>query len=480
VDPEPKLGVTKVWINVLLRDGGKVLGVIGTGLDLSGFIHNVADISQPGITNLFLDRDGAIQIYRDTQYIDYSSITKSADKRRSVDLLLDEPADGAWVRRAIAQVEAGHQTVATGLVRIKGKSYLAGVAALPEVGWFDMTLLDLDVLLPRRDFLDVALAMGAGVLLLLLVLAFTVHRLVLRPVAKLTSAAEHVARGDFVRAEVEHGAGEVGRLASQFSSMTDSIQRTQNSLEEAVARQTRDLMDAKRMLEISLAEERVGRRAQANLLALMAHEVRSPIAVIGNTAQMLNALAVQEKPEWVPRIEKIMAAVRQLAQLMDEVLDENRIGLQSRGLERQRGDLNAFCDELRVSRVASGGRDICFEPSVEDAALYADWQLIKIAVSNLIDNAEKYSPPAGEVTLRVRRAGARAMAIEVHDHGTPIPPELAAQVFEKFTRGQQDDSVPGVGLGLYLVDWIVRLHGGRAEVVAEEDGNTFRLVLPQR
>ncbi len=56
VDPDAKLGVTKVWINVLLRDGDKVLGVIGTGLDLSDFIRNVADINQPGITNLFVDQ----------------------------------------------------------------------------------------------------------------------------------------------------------------------------------------------------------------------------------------------------------------------------------------------------------------------------------------------------------------------------------------------------------------------------------------
>ncbi len=480
VDPEVQLGVTKVWINVLLRDGGKVLGVIGTGLDLSGFIRDVADVNQPGITTLFLDREGAIQIYRDVQYIDYSSITKSADKRRSVDLLLDEPADRAWVREAIAQAEAGRQTVATGLVRIKGKRYLAGVAALPEVGWYDMTLLDLGVLLPRRDFLDMALAIGAGVLGLLLVLAFTVHRLVLRPVAKLTNAAEHVAQGDFVRAGVEHGSGEVGRLASRFSSMTDSIQKTQSSLEEAVARHTRDLLDAKRMLEISLQQERVGRRAQVNLLALMAHEVRSPVAVIGNTAQMLNALAASEKPEWMPRIEKIMVAVRQLAQLMDEVLDEDRIGLQSKGLERKQGDLNVFCDELRLGQVASCGRDIRFEPSADDATIYADWQLIKIAVSNLIGNAEKYSSPGSEITLRVRRTGSHMMAIEVHNKGVPIPAELQSRMFDKFTRGGQSEGVPGVGLGLYLVDWIVRLHGGRAEVVSAYDGNTFRLVLPQR
>ncbi len=480
VDPEPMLGVTKVWINVLLRDGGKVLGVIGTGLDLSDFIRNVADINQPGITNLFVDRDGAIQIYRDVQYIDFSSIAKSADKRRSIDQLLESPNDQAWVRQAIALADGDGRAVPTGVVRIKGKRYLAGVAALPEVGWYDLTLLDLDVLLPQHDFRDMALAVGAAVLGILLVLAFTLHRLVLRPVAKLTAAAARVAQGDFAHAGMEHGGGEVGQLAAQFNSMTDSIQKTQNWLEDTIAKHTWELLDAKRMLEISLEQEKAGREAQVNLLALMAHEVRSPVAVIGNTAQMLKAMAASEKPEWLPRIDKIMVAVRQLALLMDEVLADERIGLKSRGLERKRGDLNVFCSELRSNQMALRGRAIVFEPVAGDATIYADWQLIKIAVSNLIDNAEKYSPSGSEIVLRVRRVEPHAMSIEVQDRGAPIVPELQARIFEKFIRGPHDGEAQGVGLGLYLVSWIVRLHGGRAEVVAAEDGNTFRLVLPQR
>jgi len=336
------------------------------------------------------------------------------------------------------------------------------------------------VLLPQRDFLEMALAVGAAVLGILLVLAFTLHRLVLRPVAKLTDAAARVSQGDFAFAVMEHSSGEVGKLASQFNSMTNSIQKTQNWLEEAVAKQTRELRDAKRMLEISLEQEKAGHQAQVNLLALMAHEVRSPVAVIGNTAQMLNALAVSEKPEWLPRIEKIMVAVRQLAQLMDDILDEERIGLKSRGLERQRGDLNVFCEDILGGQMAWHGRPVRFEPCAGNSTIFADWHLIKIAISNLIDNAVKYSPPGGEISLRVRCTEPHAMSIEVHDQGEAISPELQARIFEKFIRGQHKEDVQGIGLGLYLVNWIVRLHGGRAEVIAKEDGNTFRLVLPQR
>lgn len=481
VDPSVHLGVTKVWINVLLRDGDKVLGILGTGLDLTEFIRNVADISQPGVTNLFVNRDAAIQIYRDIGYIDFSSITKSTDQHRSIDLLLDEPGDRAWIRQAIGQLEHGDTTVATGFVHIKGKRYLAGVAALPEVGWYDITLLDLTVLLPKREFLEMGLARGGAALGLLLVLAYSLHRLVLRPVAALTDAAARISRGDYAPAPLEKGSGEFGQLATQFQAMADTVYRTHHSLEEEMGMRTRQLTDAKKMLEISLQHERDSREAQANLLALVAHEIRNPIAVIGNTAQMLNALAQTEQPDWQPRIEKIIGAVRQLAQLMDNFLAEERINMKSDVIELQDGDLNFFCAELVGTLAKSHNRTIRYQPYDGDAAVVADWQLVGIAIGNLIDNAVKYSPPDGEIALSLVPGKAGTLCVEVADQGPGIAPELQKRIFEKYIRGQHGSGIRGTGLGLYLVNWIARFHGGYAEVSSKlGEGSSFRLCLLQR
>jgi signal transduction histidine kinase len=473
VDPDAKLGVTKVWINVLLRDGDKILGVVGTGLDLSAFIRNVADINQPGITNLFLDKNGEIQIYRDEKYIDFSSIAKSLDKRRSIDRFIKRADDRAWVHRAIARVSADNKSVPTRFVRFNGKRYLAGVAALPEVGWFDITLLDLDVLLPRRDFFDMALAMIGIVLGITLVLALTLQRLVLKPVAKLKNAAARISEGNFIQNEIKPGSDEVEQLASQFNSMSDSIQKTQSLLEEEVAKRTSELSDAKHMLEIALQQEKSGRLAQINLLALMAHEVRSPVAVIGNTAQMLNALAVSEKPDWLPRIRKIMIAVRQLAHLMDDVLAEDRIALKNEVLDRRVGDPNAFFAALQVRLTAHHQREIRFEPCTETIMLNIDWHLAEVAVSNLIENAIKYS--TGTIVLRIAPDRMGNASIEVCDQGAAIEPELHSLIFEKFMQG--NTAREGVGLGLYLVNWIAQLHGGHADVVSGSEGNCFRITF---
>lgn len=481
VDPNTHLGVTKVWINVLLRDGDKVLGMLGTGLDLTDFIRNVADIPQPGVTNLFVNRDAAIQIYRDIGYIDFSSITKTPMQQHSIDLLLEKPDDRTWIRQAINQLAHGSSSVATRFVQIKGKRYLAGVVALPEVGWYDITLLDLTVLLPQHDFLEMGLAVGGAALGLLLILAFTLHRLVLRPVAVLTDAAARISRGDYAPAPLEKGSGEVGQLAAQFQLMADAVYQTHNWLENEIEKHTRQLTDAKKMLEISLQQEKDGRETQANLLALMAHEIRNPVAVIGNTAQMLNALAQAEQPEWQPRIEKIMDAVRQLAQLMDNFLAEDRLSMNSTGLELREGDLNVFCAELVGAFAKSHNRAIRYQPYGGDARVAADWQLIGIAIGNLIDNAVKYSPPDGAIGVSVSPGKPGTLCVEVTDHGAGIAPELQQRIFEKFIRGQHGSGIRGTGLGLYLVNWIARFHGGYAEVSSVVgEGSTFRLCLLQR
>lgn len=263
--------------------------------------------------------------------------------------------------------------------------------------------------------------------------------------------------------------------------MVDTLRHNEQSLEVQINERTHQLTDAMKMLEISLQQEKDGRETQANLLALMAHEIRSPVAVIGNTAQMLNVLAQAEQPGWQPRIEKIMDAVRQLAKLMDNFLAEDRLSMKSAGLELQEGDLNVFCTKLVDTLAISHNRAIRYEPYGGDARLSADWQLIGIAIGNLIDNAVKYSPQDGEISLRVLPGTAGTLCVGVTDHGAGIAPELQQRIFEKFIRGKHGSSIRGSGLGLYLVNWIAKFHGGYTEVSSVVGtGSTFRLCLLQR
>lgn len=479
VDPDTQLDVTKVWINVLLRDGDQVLGVLGTGLDLTRFIRQVADPEQLGVHNLFIDGNGAIQIYRDIQLIDFSSIAKSNNERSSVDLLLNNTQDANWIHQTMRQIEQGQHGVATRFMNMKGKRYLVGMAGLPEIGWYDMTFLDLDVLVPRLDFMEMGLIIGITVIGLLIILALALDHLVVRPVNFLSDAANRIRQGNHVTAPAEVSAGEVSEMTSRFFDMTDTLQNEKASLGMEIEKRTHQIMDAYKVLETALLQEKDGRLTQANLLAMVAHEIRNPFAVIGNTAQSLQTLAKSAQPDWLPRINKIISAVQRISLMLDNLLTEERLSGTRQPIAYTSGDLGEFCRSLAESLSLLHGRTVRFELTGEHENLQADWQLIGIAVTNLIDNAIKYSPADSEVTLRVYPRDENKICIEVSDRGEGISMEKYEQIFLKFRRGQNTTKTPGSGLGLYLVSWIALLHGGQANLVASSDkGSTFRITLP--
>lgn len=473
-----KLGVNKVWVRTPIRDEGKIVGMLGTGIDLGEFTQNVSNIYQPGITNMFINRNATIQIYNDIGHVDFPGVFNFSNHQHSTEQILAEDSNREWVPHAIKELNS--HPVVTEFVRIQGKRYLAGMIALPEVGWYDLTLLDLSVLLPRTDFMQIWLAFAAGMLGLLTVLALSLHRLVLRPVATLTAAANRVRHGDYSQETLDEGSGEVRKLTSQFQDMAHAIHNNQQQLEAEIEKRTYQLMDAKRMLEISLQHEREGRETQANLMALMAHEMRSPVAVISNTAQMLNVLAQSNHlDDWQARVAKILRSVKQLASLMDNFLTEKWLDMDRQGLNREIGDLNQLCKEVSASFTESHNHHIRFEPWSGDALVRADWSLIRIAVINLLDNACKYSSREDEIGLRILPHKAGMLCIEVYDQGIGIKPEIQDIIFNRFVRGQKESDVHGSGLGLYLVNWIARFHGGYTEVLSEEgQGSTFRLYLP--
>lgn len=261
--------------------------------------------------------------------------------------------------------------------------------------------------------------------------------------------------------------------------LVDNLQHSERLLGKRVSERTRQLTEAKKLLETALMQEQENRETQAHFLGLMAHEIRSPIAVIGNTAQMLHVLVQPDQPEWKARVEKILGAVRRLSTLMDQLLTEERLSVMNHGLERQLGNLDQFCQELATSFSEAYDRKVIYETNGENISLFADWQLIGIAIGNLIDNAAKYSPADTVIQLKIEQEDAAMLCIAVTDVGAGIAPELQPRIFEKFMRGENESRLPGVGLGLYLVNWIAEFHGGFADVDSVlGQGSCFRIHLP--
>lgn len=242
VNPDVNLGVTKLWVDMLVRDGGRIVGVAGTGLDLTAFIRNVVEDTEPGITTLFVDHVGAIQLYRDERLIDYASITKKDGQHRALDLLFQRPADREAIRAAMTELAAQQTTVVTRFVSRDGKRYLAGIAYLPEIGWYEINLMDLDVLLPIGSFAGLLLVYVLTLLAALAVFNLVLRRLVVRPITQLEDAVARVRDDSFAPDSLpDGGSGEIGRLMRHFRDMARSVRLARQDLEDKVRQRTEAL-----------------------------------------------------------------------------------------------------------------------------------------------------------------------------------------------------------------------------------------------
>ncbi|GAA0694938.1 hypothetical protein GCM10009104_23110 [Marinobacterium maritimum] len=239
VNPDQHLGVTKLWVDVLLRGTeGEVLGVAGTGLNLSSFLDDFVDSEGAGISSLFVNHEGAIQLFRDQSLIDFASLGKQPDKQKRLSLMLT-PADLNLLTAAMAEVRAAPESVASRFVEIAGVRYLAGVAYLPEIDWYEVTLMDLNQLLPLSRFNPILLIFAISLMITVLLFHVVLGRVVLEPLQALDAAIRRFRRGEYRGEPLEvKASGEVGRLVSEFEQMTTEVYEARTNLELKVRERT--------------------------------------------------------------------------------------------------------------------------------------------------------------------------------------------------------------------------------------------------
>ncbi len=233
--------------------------------------------------------------------------------------------------------------------------------------------------------------------------------------------------------------------------------------------------------------ERLLREAQEavhlrdDFLSIAAHELKTPL-----TPLQLHLQALQQHSGSGPllqsaRVDKALAQVRRLSGLINDLLDVSRI--EAGRLELERGPL--VLPEL-VCEVVADFRPVCpqhsFEcqRSAEPLVILGDRGRLAQVLTNLLENAVKYSPMGGAVRVTVERRGAEAI-VAVADSGIGIPEDQQEHLFERFFRARNApiSGFGGLGLGLYICRDIVHRHGGRIWVESElEHGATFHVALP--
>ena len=241
LDPDIHLKVTKAWINVLVRSGSETLGIVGTGIDLTDLINETVKITQPGIHNMFIDKSMAIQLNSDPELIDYMTVAKDVGQRIKIDVLLKNPADVDRLKQAMIGLERSPKDIAVLKVDYMGGKHLLGVAFLPEIGWYDLTLMDGHSQSLSDNLLAGPILFGLALLLALLTVGWALRRWILSPIAALKASTDKIRNGNFEIDPPLAGSGEIAHLSRSFESMARFVIDSNRNLEEKVRERTEAL-----------------------------------------------------------------------------------------------------------------------------------------------------------------------------------------------------------------------------------------------
>jgi signal transduction histidine kinase/ActR/RegA family two-component response regulator len=224
-------------------------------------------------------------------------------------------------------------------------------------------------------------------------------------------------------------------------------------------------------------------RRKDEFLATLAHELRNPLAPISNAAQFLKLRGLSD-PSLGWGIDVISRQVQTMARLLDDLLDVSRISRNKLILRRQRIDLAAVVARaVETSRplIDAAGHEFTVSLPAEPVMLDADPMRLAQVLSNLLNNAAKYTESGGHIRLVAARRGDE-VDISVEDDGIGIAPDMLPRLFQIFSQAEPalERSRGGLGIGLSLVRGLVEMHGGTiaAHSAGLGRGSRFTLRLP--
>jgi signal transduction histidine kinase len=303
--------------------------------------------------------------------------------------------------------------------------------------------------------------------------ALLITRSIARPVRLLSFAAEEFGSGNFSARAPAEGRDEISRLGMNFNAMAERLQKRQE-----------------RFTELD--------RLKSEFVSTVSHELRTPLTTI----KALTRLLMRERLDETKRreyLETISVECDRQIDLVLNLLDLSRIEGGVLRVTHERVDVQEVISSVVKSETRSAEKrrhDLRFDTRVEVPPVCADAKELRRVLSNVVENAIKYTPDGGRIVLSALQQDGQ-VAISVADNGRGIPPEDLPILFDKFHRGRparhseamrnaatdaeflEDADVSGVGLGLYLARNVMEQMGGRITVESEVGrGSTFKLHLP--
>ena len=385
---------------------------------------------------LVVDRTGRMMDNMNMAYADNPDFAKTLDREEIMDALR-RVLQGEEIE--LHFIVEGNDLFTVGIPFVKNDMVLGAVfmqtpAQVIEAGASGL-------LLPV-----VTVAAAASILAGLVL--FLILRGVMKPLARLTDAARAMAEGDFaVRVPETKSTREVEELSVAFNSMADELSQVEDSRREFVAN--------------------------------VSHELRSPITAIrGYIEGMRDGVIPPEEQDKYLGI--VSDESKRLSHLIGELLALSRLEREDAALECTDFDVCDLMERVflrRTGDLEKRGMDVECDFDPEPCFVHADMARIDQVLVNLIDNAIKFTPDGGLITLRVR-AENDLCTVTVADNGVGILPEDRPRVFERFfTADRAHTSGKGTGLGLSICQRILEMHGQRIRLLDTEEGAAFAFTL---
>lgn len=270
---------------------------------------------------------------------------------------------------------------------------------------------------------------------------------------------------------------ELARQQTQHAQreLVDTLKTSEQRLEQTVDQRTT-------LLTLSLDRERGLLQQYVRFGSMISHEVRNPINIIQSQISLWRKEKSVGLDHTESRLSTMASALQRLTALFEKWLQSDRLKSPHLQMSLQTLDLGVWLETwLPAYQSQLPQHKLVWLPTGEAVTAKIDPALLEIAITNLLENAAKYSPAASIITVHVLIKSSTQMGLFVDDEGIGIPQQLQHQVFEDFFRTQTETNKPGIGLGLAIVQRIAQLHGGRAEVRSASSGrgSSFCLWLPR-
>lgn len=295
------------------------------------------------------------------------------------------------------------------------------------------------------------LAIAGGIALLASALvAVLISRSVTRRLGQVTQAAQEMAKGNYDQQLDPRGEDEVGRLAQAFNVMARQVSSSHQMMRD--------------------------------LLANVSHELKTPLTSIQGFSQAMEEGAISSANEYEQAGRIINEETQRMRRLVDDLIDLSRLESGEVVMERGPVDVESLlrsCAERFEWQLREAGADLRLELATLPA-VQGDERRLEQAFTNLIDNALRYAPRGGSITVRAEAENG-VLRVAVHNTGSYIPPEELSRVFERFFQLDRNRSrgSAGAGLGLAIVSEVVQAHHGDVRATSDRDrGTEFVVTLP--